>query len=412
MDICKEVCAIKGLSKEAIPQHLGTLSDSFLISFDTSLNRYRFLEPVRGFAEHQLELSGEKEDILTSFENWWLPTTRMDDFTSIGSANRQYLGRILNEVANADSYVNHRSGGNDDTAIRALEAELQSSVIRFADGAFRTVRKRFTPFLSVLGRMPDRTRMKSFLTMAVLDFMAGDYSEAYVHATRGLAVAKQLSDRKHQALGNVGIGLCETFLNRPEGETHVREGLRIAQEIQDNWALGIGHMGVGAWHWQQGESALSLAEYLKSLDFFRKSEDNMMCALTLNSVAHLVRQGDMPVKAAHYYLESYDLSLDGNFKNGRGVAGCILGTCGLAITMKWDDEAALFWGAGTTHYEKLGAKAIPPIQTDYERDMLEVRNRMGVRYQTLYDEGTQLSLMDAAHRAHAVIKKISGLDHP
>ena len=67
----------------------------------------------------------------------------------------------------------------------------------------------------------------------------------------------------------------------------------------------------------------------------------------------------MPHGRAGYYLDSLALSVEGKFKNARGIAGCVLGACGVALTLEHYEQAALFWGAAETHYERLGAKLIP-----------------------------------------------------
>ena len=196
LEMCQEVCATHDLEKEEVVELLSRLRASSMIVLDEQIDRYHFLEPVRGFTEQQLKSSEEKEEILKRFEAWLKPMIEMEDFRVIGSADDNKVHRALAEAANTEKFVEERAKNSE---FSAFDVELHSIIYRYAEGAFRVVRKRLNIFDKIVEKYPCEKQMRYHLTMGAVCFAESNYAEVLVHSDKGLNAATSLATKAHGA---------------------------------------------------------------------------------------------------------------------------------------------------------------------------------------------------------------------
>ncbi len=404
LELCKSVCVLQDLEEDRIYDILNALSMSSLILNDEQTERYRFLEPILAFAERQLELSGEKNEIKERFKASLLPMLEIEDFTHIGSADGAKVQRALDETTNVEKLVALDVKNNQ---LNAFDIELSAIIYRYAEGTFRVMRKRLNPFKLVEGRMSAPKQLKYYTAMAVISFMESNYEEVIEHAEKGLTAATLCGNRKYMALAHSGVGCSSAFIGNPDAEMRVRRGLEIAEEIEDSWAIAFAQMCRGSWMWEVQGNEFALPAFEIALANFQKCQDTNMMALTLNSLAHVTRQTGEVQKAALYYQKSLSLCFGGKLKSPRGIVGCIMGAGGIAFSLGRYGQATEFWSSSEKQYAKQGAKLLPPIQKDFDREMTEIKQRLGKSHEAFCNYGARLSLNDAASLAQRFFDEVA-----
>ena len=408
----EEVFGFEPLQPTGVRSLLNVLVSKSLVSYEPGTGRCRQLEPIRQFAEQQLDRIGQREEMEKRLVLW------IEEITE-GVGDRMYIGREGDgssvETAIAELFTIDSAATSIEPAKpeKAGEMRVSAMVLRFAEGRVSEGNRTIEALRKVVRRLPKNLPRTADLQLwlyigeAVFTFLQSKYEETARAATLGLELAQALKipapDRI--AVACCGLGMANTFLDDPDklaqAIVQIEEGARIARSItpENHWCIALSHMCRGAWLWQSKCRSEAIVEYDLALEGFQhRAKNRLLATFVLNSLAHLhCRTGNID-RAVQQYLESIQT------KNVRTIAGCVLGTCGIATAVGCLEEATFFYGAASRHYAEIGAKLIPPVQADYTEEEKEMRRGCGDRYQPLYDLGATLSLPDARLLAQIFLK--------
>jgi len=396
---CQAVCTMDDLKPGKVSDHLEELLQSSLVILDEGTDRYSFLMPICEFAAHQLEMSGEKAAIEERFATLNMPKLEFTDPIMIGTHSSEQTTDAVDEQRNLDKLI---VLVERESPLRAKEMELTMLLLRFAEGTLCRATKRMDRLKSFVGVFSRKQQIHLCLCEAVLAFLQSEFADALKAIENGLELSLEIGNREYASAAYSAAGICNVFLGREEGARQIEQARQIAEELKSEWHIAFAHMCQGAWFWHHEELMPATRQYTEALLTFQKRNDELLCIFVLNSLAHLLRrQGDYR-GGAQRYLESMTLSY--KRKNARGLVGCILGSCGVALGLKRYEEAALYLGAATRHYNELGARLIPIIQSDYDREIPIIQQELGTEFELHYDLGYQISLLDAAKKARLFLE--------
>ena len=386
-EFCRSVCSAGFLGR--FEMVLLELCGCCLVEPAVEQGRYRTLEPIRAFAERQLHLSEEADEIISLLEKRLQQENPVDDLLQAGIDQPSSAMQLQTTIAIAEVLW----GNQATNPVLNFRIQIKASRARFLQGIINGTARCLPPITAFVDKAISlRERTDIHLVNAVFTFMAGEYSETLRHAGTGLSAAEKAGDPKRIALALSGLGITQAFLGMSEAIDNVEQGKKAAYLCRDQWAIALAHMSYGAFYWQSGSLKAAREDYEYALKNYYEIGDTVMIFLALNSLAHLACRSEGPQQAAKLYLDS--ISFSG--ANARGIAGCILGASGVAFQFQNYPVAAFLHGAGLKQYERIGASLIPPIQRDYTAEIATVKELLGIdRYAQSYSEGGRLSLAAA-----------------
>ena len=389
-----DVCGFPPITPSDARHLQNVLISKSLVTYEYGIGRYRQLEPIRQFAELQLEQLGERPVMERRLLEWIDRITDDVENRILGQSGMDTsMETAVAEISNIDGAAEQIE---PEDPVRAADMRVKAMVLRYASGRLPDAYKTLEAMRRIAQVLPHRASLQIWLSLgeAVFSFLKTDYEQTVSAAARGLELARELNQMDKMSLALCGMGLANVFRGTPEdvqiGANQIREGTELANRINNDWCIALSHMCNGAWLWQQDLVSDAIAQYDLALDGFQnRAKNRILATFVLNSLAHLhCRNGNITL-AAEQYLMSIET------KNARTTAGCVLGACGLATAMDRFPEAAFFYGAAMKHYADDGAKLIPPVHLDYDQKSVVIKTRCGERYESLYEAGARMSQSDA-----------------
>jgi non-specific serine/threonine protein kinase len=203
----EEVCAGEGIEQRDVLDLLTSLADKSLVvpEQEDAQTRYRLLETVRQYARDRLEDNGGSAAARVRHRDYYLALAEEADPKLRGAEQAEWLRRLENEHENLRA-------GLEWSLVEAGPQEglrLCGALQRFwwTRGHFTEGRQWCTRSLCKAGA-EERTRERAYVLNAagVLSHDQGDYPAAKAFHEEGLAIRRELGDRRGTAasLGNLG----------------------------------------------------------------------------------------------------------------------------------------------------------------------------------------------------------------
>jgi tetratricopeptide (TPR) repeat protein len=329
---------------DAVLDGLTRLVDASLVVADTtgSAPRYRLLEPVRQYAEEQLERRGEATGMRARHAAYFLAFAETAEPLLRGPEQVPWIERLDEEHANFSAAMTWLIAHGDLAAAARLGYALW--LVFWMRGHFREGQHWMDQVVAGLPATPSLARAQALLTLTMLAYGQADYARAAPMADACLMHYRQINDDEGIAWGMcvvalVAAGLGQVARALPMMEAAVGQCLRVgntwsAAMMLTHWAPILLNQGNYARAAQLAQQALELA---------RELGDRIAEYSALYNLA-LVAQAEHDYRTAHQVfgealLLAQALGDDGN------VAACFTGLGGVAAAYGAADRAAQLWGA-------------------------------------------------------------------
>ena len=191
-------------------------------------------------------------------------------------------------------------------------------------------------------------------------------------------IRRELGDRLGiaLALGNLGM-VALSQGNSQEARSLHEESLAIRRELGDRPGIAETLLNLGDVARSEEEFASAAVLYQESLEINRELGDKSRAATALHHLGVALRsQGEEAQVGAQravplLFAESLDLYRELGEK--LGMANCLAGLAGLAVSKAQADRAARLFGAAAAMLGDGGLRLQPLDQADYERNLAATR---------------------------------------
>ncbi|TME05251.1 MAG: tetratricopeptide repeat protein [Chloroflexi bacterium] len=281
-------------------------------------------------------------------------------------------------------------------------------------------------------RVPSAVRAKALTGAGVLAHFQGDYHQAKLLCEEGLALFRELEDKRGMAASLNGLGLIARARNDyPEARALHEESLAILRELGDTWGIAealsllarvafhqgdhragklpgeeglvlfrdsgdrrgiaqiLGVQSLTALYHGNYVTAFTLAE--ESLAIMRELGDQRHIARGLWSLGYVALFQDDYAKARTFYEEA--LALHREFGEKWFIASCLDGLAEVAIAKGQPEWAAHLLAAAALLREDLGVSPPSYNLANYERAVDTTRAQLGEeRFAAAWAEGRKMTL--------------------
>lgn len=244
-------------------------------------------------------------------------------------------------------------------------------------------------------------RAKVLHRAGMLAFRAGDQSAARALFEEGLAVARELGDKRQIAVTLLGLGRLVALRQGDYAVGHrlFDEGLTIARELGDRRSEGSAIHCLAALARLEGDQERAVALYTQSLSLYRELGDKQSVAMEqLNLGFMTYHQGDTAA-AARLFAESLRSSRERGDKYA--MPPNLVGLAGVAMKSGDPARAARLLGAAGALLESAGLVLDPDDQLEYDRIASAICAKLGGdKMNSMLTEGRALNVEQAI--AHAL----------
>ncbi len=232
LEALENVCGWGVIESDTVLDHLSRLVDKSLVLSERTAKdqvRYRLLEPLRQYAKDKLQESGETgESARRHFSHYTELADRAYD-ERVSSAT-EWLDRLERDHDNLRSALGWASQHDPESELRLAGALAWFWILHthFSEGR-RWLRR-------VLVKKPGRTReaARALCGASALAAFQGDYAEGGEPAEEGLAIWREIGDKREIALALDSIGWHLLFAeNKPAALEAFEESLAIHKESGD-----------------------------------------------------------------------------------------------------------------------------------------------------------------------------------
>jgi predicted ATPase/DNA-binding winged helix-turn-helix (wHTH) protein len=399
----EEVCAGEGIEHGNALDLLTSLADKSLVvpEQEDAQTRYRLLETVRQYARDRLEDTGSSAAVRARHRDYYLALAEEADPKLRGAEQAEWLRRLEEE------HENLRAGlewSIDEVGSKA-GLRLCGALQRFwwTRGHFTEGRQWCTRVLGKAGA-EERTPERAYVLNAagVLSHDQGDYPAAKAFHEEGLAIRRELGDRRGTAasLGNLG----NVALNQgdyPAARALLEESLAICRELGDrfNSAGLLGNLGGVAF--RQGDYPTARALHEESLAIGRELGNPHSISMALSNVGHVaLDQGDYP--AARALLEE-SLVIRRELGSRIGILYALEVLGAVVASLRDSLRAARIWGATDRSRAEIGPPRPQNEMPGYDRYVAAARIASGdaAAFDSAWQEGRGLTLDQAIDLALA-----------
>ena len=382
---------------------------------DTAEPRARMLELVRAYALEQLAASDEWEALRTRHLRWAVALAEAAEPHLTGPQQDQWLARLDRERENLRAATRWATESGDTEATLRLGAAL----LRFwrARGDAEIVREHVTAILALADSAPALpAAVRAFEGTGELAGVVGEYAAAQRLYERSREIARQLGDRRGEAVGLRRLAQLAGFRGQyAEADRLGRESLAILERLDDpasladtlrelgmlsyfagdhvrarqlleqsgaidrrvgdQWRLADALFGLALSDHATGEVADARHLYDQCLILDRALGNRAAEGSVLNNLGHLATmQGDLPA-ARSLLRESLLASADGGDR--RRQAFTLSAVAVLAAVEQQPLLALQLDAAGLAALDAIGATLAPPMRALYDAQLQGARQRLG-----------------------------------
>jgi predicted ATPase/class 3 adenylate cyclase/Tfp pilus assembly protein PilF len=403
LEAAEIVCIRHSVETPEVMDLLTQLVDKSLVMVETQgcVAWYRLLETVRQYGRDRLTAAGETAGIQTQHRNWYLDLTERAEPELRGPGQSEWLKQLEREHDNLRAAL-ESSLGEHDGAPAGLRLAGALYWFWFVRGHWSEGRRWLEAFLTRSDDAPVPALLKGLQGVAFLAYRQGDFKRATAVQEQGLAVARNLCDRKSIALLLIPTGLVAMNQGNYERATvQIEESLALSRQLGDKWlmSLALGNLGTVRRHQHDYRQAAAL--YEQALALSREVGDKRRIAYSLRNLGIVaLHRGDYE-QARAFFSESLTLIKD--FLDPFIIEGCVEGMAALAGARGHHARAARLLGAAAALCETFGLHRAPPDQADHDRQVASTRTALGESaFSAAWAEGGVMTMEESINSAVAV----------
>jgi non-specific serine/threonine protein kinase len=420
---------------------LTSLCDKSLVAADQSdgASRFRLVETVRQYAREKLVEGGGGEAVRERHGDYFLALAEKTLPKLLGAEQAEWLQHLEEEHDNLRASLDWSLVKAESGVGLRLCGVLQR--FWFAGGHLSEGREWCARVLGAAGPGgPTPERAKALNTAGVLAYQQGDYPAARALDEEGLAIWRQLGDRRGIAasLNNLGLVICDQG-DFPAARALYEESLAIKRELGDRSGIANSLNNLGNVAYDQADLTLARALYEESLGIARELGDKEGVARLLGNLGNVAlhqrdfasaqklleeslaikRKLGYPQRIASSLISLGNLASDqGDFASARalfqeglaigrelgdrlGIATSLAGLAAVVAALGSSLRAARIWGATERLRADFGSPLTPKDRPDYDRRVAAARAALGddAAFDHARREGHALTLEQAIELA-------------
>ena len=400
LEAAESVCAGGGVDPTGILDLLTSLVDKSLVLAETQHGeaRYRLLETVRQYACDRLVEAGEEAEVRTRHRAWCVALAEQADTEIHGPRQREWQTRLVVEHDNLRAALLwSREDPKGAEALLRLAAAL--TWFWWFHGNWSEAHGWFEEALNRRKDAPRPLLPDVYYGATYYAWRRGDYERAKKIGQEGLAIARDLGDKRNSAflVTNLGI-VAMREMEYAEAAERYEEGVRLARESGYKWYVSVCLSQQGILARVQGSLALAADLHEEALTLMRELGDTAMISYTLRCLGNVSLQKGDSHRAARIFAESLRLSREAGFQ--WISVECLVGLAGVSSDHAQHDRAARLFGAVESLQAAFGFRHPSYDQVEYDRRVASTRSRLGEEvFDGAWAEGRAMTLEQAIEYA-------------
>ena len=402
----------EGVGEGEVLDTLSRLVDKSLVTLEDGEQddalRYTMLEPVRKYARQKLRESGEEGAVQGRHAGFFLALAQEAEPEMSGPNQKAWLRRLEREHANLRGALAWALDPSDSREPTEHQTELG---LRLA-GALGRFWGVYGPGeglgwlekgLAKGGAAPKPALAKALYEAGWIELFQGDYDRAIALLEVGLALFRELGDRRGVATSLVNLGFAVLHLGDKERTTVLRQEVEALQrEPLDRFTLAWLTTFLALATAYEGDYERSAALATESLAIYRELGDKRgmsLCHIDLGFI-ELIRGNHE--RAAVLLEES--LSVLRGSEDKFCIAYGFFGLAAVAGAREEPGRAGRLWGAAEVLREEIGVVSLTQWELhayDYEGRVSAARTMLGDEgaWEGVFAEGRAMSAEEAVEYA-------------
>jgi len=403
----EDICSGDGVEATAVLELLTSVVDKSLVVAEEreGATRYRMLETVRQYALDRLQESGEQAQWQARHLASFLALAQESFDVVQGATRRHLMDEVASEHDNMRAALGWCAGAKLGEGLRLAVA--LSPFWSFRAHHLTEARGWYARLLEAVPKdiaVSDRARTLHSAARAAT--LQGDYGAAEALYRQGLAICREINERRLEAYGLTGLALLAMDRAQyAEAEPILVECVALARSVGDRplIALGLSNLAIVAHAKGDAESAFQTFE--GALAIARDIDDARLVCWILNDRGRAACKEGRVALAEKSLLES--LAIAQALAAALETAEALQIFAELSLAKHAPERAAKICGA-TEHLREEADAPIPLfLQADYQNAVAAARAELGDDAFTLaWREGRDMTLEDAVKYA------LSGEDKP
>jgi predicted ATPase/DNA-binding CsgD family transcriptional regulator len=468
--VCGEADAVALDVLDVLDEVASLLDNSLLQQTEQAGDEPRFvmLETIREYGRECLEASGEREEIRRAHANYYVALAEEAEPKLCSAEREHWVHRLEREHDNFRAALSWSleqcrgdPGGRPERVGGEEALRLGGALWRFwlLHGHLSEGRQWLEKALAVeVPQVPSAVRAKALGGAGVLAHSQGDYHQAKVLCEEGLALFRELGDKRGMVASLNGLGLIVGQATRASNDYAVaralyEESLAILRELGDIWGIAetlwdfarvafyqgdhtagnplceeslaifrelgdrrriaeiLGSLG-GYMAFYQGNYIAELTSMEESLAIMRELGDRRSSARLLWFLGHAAFVQDDYAKARTFYEEALAILQELGIK--WFIASCLDGLAEVAVAQGQPAWAAHLLSAAALLREALGVSPPPYNLANYERAVDTTRAQLGEeRFAAAWAEGREMTLEQVlAEQGRATTPTVPTIQQP
>ena len=402
----------EGVGNGEVLDPLSRLVDKSLVALEEGEHdgalRYTMLEPVRQYAREKLRESGEEDAVQERHAGFFLALAEEAEPEMSGPDQEAWLKKLEREHANLRGAL---AWALDPAESREPREHCTEVGLRLA-GALGRFWGVYGPGeglrwlekgLASAGAASKPALAKALYEAGWIELFQGDYERAIALLEEGLALFRELGDRRGVATSLINLGFALLHLGDQERAAALRQEVEALRgEPLERWTLAWLTTFLGVTALYEGDYERSGALATESLTIYRELGDKRgisLCHIDLGLI-ELIRGNHEPAAAL---LEESLRVLRGS-EDKFCLAYGIFGLAAVAAARAQPRRAARLWGAAEGLREEIGVVSLTQLELqayDYEGRVSAARNMLGDEgaWEKAFAQGMAMSAEEAAEYA-------------
>lgn len=361
--------------------------------------RLRMLEVIREFALEKLETSGEAETLRRNHAEYFLALAEEADPHLQTAQAGEWLNRLEQEHDNLRAAIRWLFENDAEKAAR-----LAAAILSFWNlHTHLTEGRRWLEAMLESGGSDALSSVRCKLLNGLGHFARhqGDYKTARKAYEEGLAVGKEVDDKRQIALSSRGLGVVSYRQGDfTAAREFIEEGLAISRELNDKSEIVHSLIYLGDLAWVEGETAAARPILKESIAICRQLGNKEVESMSLNilgAVAH--SEGDYKSARSHF---AEALATAQVLEDKIVIAFSLDGFAALTAKQGELERAIQLAGAAEHLRESINYEADPADRCIRDNYFAELKTKIdGADFALLYEQGCKLKLNEAVALAQS-----------
>jgi predicted ATPase/DNA-binding XRE family transcriptional regulator len=403
LDAAEAVGADADGDAEAVLDGLARLVDASLVVADTggSEPRYRMLEPVRQYAEEQLQQSEATATTRRRHATYFLALAAVAEPELQGPSQVVWLDQLEREHDNLRANLAWLlAAGDADTAVQVIWTlwlfwwihNYQAEARRWVD-----------QILERASELSARGRARALCIGSAMALGQGDVAAAEAWGTESYALLQAQRDTLASARAALVLGLLNSMRGDvPGAESYLQAAACIFQDAEEHFWAALVLSALGMLPFRLGDYERAGRWLGEGLASARRAGDRFSRYMALYNHSQLAQAQGNTGQAARLFGEGLTFSREvGDRAN---MAYCLEGLADVAVAQGMPARAARLLGAAEQLFEVVGARIYGhrPGRPLHEHAVAEARARLGEHaFDAVRDEGRAMTAEQAVAYALA-----------